>query len=77
MHGSVLHLGWYPPLLSEWREALEAARSADVAVVFAGEQLGEGMDKTSLALPGNQNELIEAVGAVIRTPWSCSTRLHP
>jgi beta-glucosidase len=61
--GSVLHLGWYPPHPSEWSAALEAARSADVAIVFAGEQLGEGMDKTSLNLPGNQNELIEAVGS--------------
>ena len=61
--GSSLHLGWYPPHPDEWRAALDAARSADVAIVFAGEQLGEGMDKTSLSLPGNQDELIEAVGS--------------
>jgi beta-glucosidase len=42
---------------------IEAAQTADVAIVFAGEQLGEGMDKTSLGLPGNQDELIEAVAA--------------
>jgi Glycosyl hydrolase family 3 C-terminal domain len=30
-------------------------------IVFAGEQLGDGMDKASLPLPGNQDELIESV----------------
>ncbi|MBS1805644.1 MAG: glycoside hydrolase family 3 C-terminal domain-containing protein [Acidobacteria bacterium] len=62
--GSFLHVGFDPPHEDKWNAALEAARSADVAVVFAGEQLGEGMDKTSLNLPGNQNELIDAVAAV-------------
>jgi beta-glucosidase len=61
--GSFLHLGWFPPRPDEWNAALEAARSADVAIVFAGEQLGEGMDKTSLDLPGNQNALIDAVAS--------------
>jgi beta-glucosidase len=62
--GSSLHLGWYPPHPDEMKVALDAAKAADVAVVFAGEQLGEGMDKTSLGLPGNQDELIEAVASV-------------
>ncbi|WP_162601545.1 glycoside hydrolase family 3 C-terminal domain-containing protein [Occallatibacter savannae] len=62
--GSFLHVGFDHPHEDKWNAALEAARSADVAVVFAGEQLGEGMDKTSLNLPGNQNELIDAVAAV-------------
>ena len=61
--GSSLHLGWYPPRSDDWNAAIEAAKSADVAVVFAGEQLGEGMDKTSLSLPGNQDELIDAVAS--------------
>jgi len=61
--GSTLHLGWYPPHPDEMNAALAAAKAADVAVVFAGEQLGEGMDKTSLGLPGNQDELIEAVAS--------------
>jgi beta-glucosidase len=61
--GSSLHLGWYPPHPDEWNAALNAARSADIAIVFAGEQLGEGMDKTSLSLPGNQDELIDAVAS--------------
>jgi beta-glucosidase len=61
--GSSLHLGWEPPHPDEWKTALAAARSADIAIVFAGEQLGEGMDKTSLNLPGNQDGLIDAVAA--------------
>jgi beta-glucosidase len=62
--GSFLHVGFDPPHEDKWNAALEAARSADVAIVFAGEQLGEGMDKTSLNLPGNQDKLIEAVASV-------------
>jgi beta-glucosidase len=45
-------------------EAAEAARSADVAVVFAGldDQIeSEGYDRESLELPTAQNDLIEAV----------------
>jgi beta-glucosidase len=43
--------------------AMQAAKSADIAIVFAAEQLGEGMDKTSLPLPENQDALIESVAA--------------
>lgn len=61
--GSDLHLGWTPPQADEFVAALHAAESADLAIVFAGEQLGEGMDKTQLNLPGDQDALIEAVAA--------------
>jgi beta-glucosidase len=61
--GSELQLGWYPPHPAEYDSALDAAAKADVAVVFAAEQLGEGMDKRALNLPGNQDALIEAVAA--------------
>lgn len=61
--GSALHLGWYPPHPDELAAAMQAAKSAEVAIVFAGEQLGEGMDKTSLHLPGNQDALIESVAS--------------
>jgi beta-glucosidase len=61
--GSALHLGWDAPHPQEMAAAMDAAKSADVAIVFAGEQLGEGMDKTLLSLPGNQDALIEAVAA--------------
>ena len=37
------------------------ARKADVAVVFVNDVTGEGMDRPSLALPGDQDQLIEAV----------------
>lgn len=46
--------------------AVEAARDADVAVVVVGTTEGsesEGHDRTSLALPGRQDELVEAVAA--------------
>ena len=61
--GSQLHLGWFPPHQQEMADALKTAHAADVAVVFAGEQLGEGMDKQTLNLPGDQDALIEAVAA--------------
>jgi beta-glucosidase len=61
--GSFLQLGWYPPHTGEYEAALKAAQQADVAIVFAGEQLSEGMDKLSLNLPGDQDAMIEAVAA--------------
>ncbi|WP_410872674.1 beta-glucosidase family protein [Nocardia sp. A7] len=51
----------------EFAAAIEAARSADVAVVVVGttEQIeSEGFDRTDLRLPGRQNELVAAVAAV-------------
>ncbi|MGA7834488.1 MAG: glycoside hydrolase family 3 C-terminal domain-containing protein, partial [Acidimicrobiales bacterium] len=43
--------------------AVDAARSARVAVVFAGKTSTEGADQDNLTLPGDENELIEAVAA--------------
>lgn len=48
-------------------EAIQTARSSDVAVIFAGLPMtyeSEGDDRTSLNLPENQNALIYAVSAV-------------
>jgi beta-glucosidase len=48
-------------------EAVDAARGAEVAVVVVGltaEQETEALDKTTLALPGDQDELVRAVAAV-------------
>ncbi|MEO6817631.1 MAG: glycoside hydrolase family 3 C-terminal domain-containing protein [Edaphobacter sp.] len=45
-------------------EAVEAARHAKVAIVFAGVWSHEGFDHSTLALPGSQNQLIEAVAKV-------------
>jgi beta-glucosidase len=47
-------------------EAVEAARAADVAVVVVGTNSkveSEGYDRTSLQLPGRQDDLIRAVAA--------------
>ncbi len=44
-------------------EAVAAARASDVALVCAGIVEGEGHDRASLALPGRQEALIEAVTA--------------
>ncbi|WP_066364482.1 beta-glucosidase [Herbidospora mongoliensis] len=48
-------------------QAVEAARDADVAVVVVGtskEVESEGFDRTSLKLPGRQDELVSRVAAV-------------
>ena len=58
--GLVLRLGYAPP---DDRIAVAAAvaAKADVAVVFAGHQVGEGMDRSHLQLAADQDALIEAV----------------
>lgn len=56
-----------PEVAATDRETLELAASADVAIVFVGTDQGtsrEESDRFSLALPGNQSELIRAVAAV-------------
>ncbi|MBN1767183.1 MAG: glycoside hydrolase family 3 C-terminal domain-containing protein [Prolixibacteraceae bacterium] len=48
-------------------EAVQAAKSSDIAIIFAGntrEIETETLDRTSLDLPFGQNELIQAVSAV-------------
>jgi beta-glucosidase len=61
--GGTVQLGWQPPDPQMVSKAVAAAKGADVAIVFAGEQLGEGQDKVSLPLPGDQNSLIDAVAS--------------
>lgn len=51
----------------ELQKAIDAAKKADVVILYVGTTLdieGEGRDRTSLGLPGNQNELVNAVLAV-------------
>ncbi len=52
---------------SGFAEAVEAARQADVAILALGESAsdmtGEAASRTELDLPGNQQELLEAVAA--------------
>lgn len=58
-----------PEALATDKETLDIASSADVALIFVGTDQGTGReesDRFSLALPGNQLELIKAVAAVNR-----------
>lgn len=58
-----------PPSELVIERAVEAASSAEVAVVVVGltpEQETEGSDKTTLALPGEQDRLVSAVAAAAR-----------
>jgi beta-glucosidase len=43
------------------QEAAAAARAADVAVVVLADVTSEGMDRSTLALPADQNDLVAAV----------------
>ena len=56
-----IHFGWQTPPRSGIPAAAAAARHADAAIVFANDAQGEGMDRTSLSLPGDQDQLIQAV----------------
>jgi beta-glucosidase len=54
------------PSQAGFPEAIEAARSADVVVLALGESnrmSGEAGSRTNLGLPGNQQQLLEAVAA--------------
>lgn len=79
--GPAIRLGWSGPddLISE---AAATAAKADVAIIFVGHGVGEGMDRMSLALPNDQDALIEAVakanprtvvilqtGGAVTMPW--------
>jgi beta-glucosidase len=77
-----IHFGWQEPSDLQIPAAVAAARKADVAVVFANDAQGEGMDRTGLSLPGDQNDLIDAVahanrhtvvvlntGGAVLMPW--------
>jgi beta-glucosidase len=48
-----IHFGWQMPSQSGIPAAAAAARHADVAVVFANDAQGEGIDRASLSLPGD------------------------
>ncbi|MFN2195125.1 MAG: glycoside hydrolase family 3 C-terminal domain-containing protein [Anaerolineales bacterium] len=60
-----IRLAWVTP---EWRqakfdEAVAASAAARAVVVFGYNEGSEGVDRPSIALPGAQNELIQAVVA--------------
>jgi beta-glucosidase len=60
--GPTLRLGWQPPdsLLDD---AVAVTSRADAALVIVTMASGEGMDRDSLALPGDQDELVSRVAA--------------
>ena len=75
----------HPPAADELAEAVAIARDADVVIVVVGTTEAvesEGFDRDSLALPGDQDELVKAVsnanprtvvvvnaGAPVLLPW--------
>ena len=61
--GSRVQLGWSPPPPALRDEAVAAASAADAAIVFVNDVTYEGMDRTSLSLPGDQDALVAAVAA--------------
>ncbi|WP_255949972.1 beta-glucosidase family protein [Streptomyces odontomachi] len=58
-------VGWSAPNLPDPQieAAVAAAKDADAAVVVVGDTSKEGTDRTTLALPGTTDALIEAVAA--------------
>lgn len=58
----LIQLGWQPPD-ARLSDAARLAAESDVAVVVVGAASGEGMDRNSLALPGDQDALVAAVAA--------------
>jgi beta-glucosidase len=64
LFGAQIHFQWQPPSASQIGPAVEAAKGADAAVVLVDNAQGEGMDRSSLALPGDQDALVSAVAAV-------------
>ena len=64
LFGAQIHFSWQPPSGSGIAAAVAAARGSDAAVVIANAAGGEGMDRNTLALAGDQDALIEAVAAV-------------
>jgi beta-glucosidase len=76
LFGAGLSFNWKPPIETEREEAVNAAKQADVAVIFVGlspELEGEEMpvhvagfdggDRSAIELPAVQQQLLEAVAA--------------
>jgi beta-glucosidase len=63
---AMIELAWTPPAGTPnvgIEQAVAAAKKSDVAVVFASNKDTEGIDRSSLGLPGYQDSLISAVAA--------------
>ena len=84
--GAIVQFGWQKGVNRELQEAVDAAAQSDLALVVVGNTStieSEGFDRSSLNLPGGQDELIEAVvkvnprtvvvlnsGAPVLMPWA-------
>ncbi|MGV9551700.1 beta-glucosidase [Streptomyces ardesiacus] len=79
-----VQMSWVTPeaVAADRAKAVEAARQAQTAVVFAFDEGTEGFDRTSLSLPFEQDKLIDAVtranpntvvvlntGSAVTMPW--------
>jgi beta-glucosidase len=63
-HVSIMKLGGAAPNPDKFKEAIEAAKRSDVAVVVVGTDESvekEGVDRADLNLPGDQEDLVKAV----------------
>lgn len=60
------YLSWQPPEASLFEKAIAAAKKSDVAIVCVSTRRteGEGYDRPSMELPGDQSALIRAIAAV-------------
>jgi beta-glucosidase len=83
--GALVRLGWQSKHNDLLAPAVELAKKADLAIVCVGNSNNietEGIDRTSIALPAGQDELVEAVakanprtvvvlatGAPVLMPW--------
>ncbi|HEX9971595.1 MAG TPA: glycoside hydrolase family 3 N-terminal domain-containing protein, partial [bacterium] len=63
--GAFASLGWdyQPDYNKEMQKAVQAAKNADVAILVLGIVEGEGRDRASLDLPGQQEQLINQIAA--------------
>jgi beta-glucosidase len=61
--GDMVNLGWLQPNNDLISQAAALAARSDVAIVYANDFESEGSDLANIDLPGNQNQLIDAVAA--------------
>ena len=63
---AIAKLEWSAPRKDQRPDEIAAARGADVAIVFVStfKTEGEGHDRPSMSLPGDQDALVQAVAAV-------------
>jgi beta-glucosidase len=60
---ATVNLGWTQPGNDLVTQAADLAKKSDVAIVYANDFESEGSDLDNIDLPGDQNDLIDAVAA--------------